>query len=379
MANLILDGLSKTYPAGRQGPAKSAVRPLDLAIRDGEFLALVGPSGCGKSTMLRMIAGLEEASSGSIFIDGRRVDELPPHERDIAMVFQNYALYPHMTVYDNMAFSLRFRGLPKDEIRRRVGNAARMLGLTEPDNLLGRKPKALSGGQRQRVALGRAMVRQAGILLFDEPLSNLDAKMRVEMRAEISRLHREIGATSVYVTHDQSEAMTMADRIVVMDQGVVRQTGTPREIYLNPGNVFVATFVGTPPMNLIGGFVEDGPRGPRFREEEGGGGPAPISLDLAASRALLPERLHCGRVLLGFRPEDVRLVATADHPSFVARIEFVENSGSESCIYFGTATSRLAAKAASAWDKPLEGSSVGFTVDQARIHFFDPATGQRFT
>jgi multiple sugar transport system ATP-binding protein len=376
MAGLTLQGVSKTYARTRHHVGHTAVHRADLEIRDGEFLVLVGPSGCGKTTMLRMIAGLEEVTEGSILIDGRKVNDVPPHERDIAMVFQNYALYPHMSVFDNMAFGLRFRRLPKDEIHRRVENAARKLGLTQPNNLLERKPKALSGGQRQRVALGRAMVRQAGILLFDEPLSNLDAKMRLEMRAEILRLHREIGATVVYVTHDQIEAMTMADRIVVMDQGTVQQTGTPREIYLAPANVFVARFIGAPPMNLLRGSLEGDGTVLRFREAGEDCSGVPLCLDLDLVVKPLISGMRRSEVTLGIRPEDVRLGPSPDHCSFRARIEMVENSGSESTIHFRSAGHRMCAKVASAWDKTMEGTSAEFSLDPSKLLFFDPVSGK---
>lgn len=377
MARMTLQGVSKTYARTRRHLGHTAVHPADLEIHHGEFLVLVGPSGCGKTTMLRMIAGLEEVTEGLIMIDGRQVNDLPPHERDIAMVFQNYALYPHMSVFDNMAFGLRFRRLPKDEIHRRVKNAASKLGLTHPDNLLERKPKALSGGQRQRVALGRAMVRQASILLFDEPLSNLDAKMRLEMRAEILRLHREIGATVVYVTHDQVEAMTMADRIVVMDHGTVQQVGTPREIYLTPANTFVARFVGAPPMNLLRGSLETAGTTLRFCEAGKDGSGASLCLDLGlVANALFTGPLP-SEVTLGIRPEDIRLGLSAGLCSFRARIEMVENSGSESTVHFRTAGHRMCAKMSSAWDKTIEGTSAEFSLDPSNLLFFDHASGTR--
>ena len=243
MAEVILDSVDKMYPGGVQ-----AVKDFNLDIADGEFIVLVGPSGCGKSTTLRMVAGLEEISGGTIRIEDRVINDVPPKDRDIAMVFQNYALYPHMTVYKNMAFALALRKFPKKEIDERVRAAADILGIGE---LLDRKPKALSGGQRQRVAVGRAIVRQPKAFLFDEPLSNLDAKLRVEMRAELKRLHHRLSTTTIYVTHDQEEAMTLGDRIVVMKDGVVQQVGRPLEVYRNPTNRFVAGFVGTPPMNFI--------------------------------------------------------------------------------------------------------------------------------
>ncbi|NBS50028.1 MAG: ATP-binding cassette domain-containing protein, partial [Verrucomicrobia bacterium] len=239
MAKVLIENLYKIYPAEKGRPEKVAVDNANVEIQDREFMVLVGPSGCGKTTTLRMVAGLEEISRGAIYIDGKKINEIPPKDRDIAMVFQNYALYPHMSVYRNMAFGLELRGVPKDEIRRRVDSAARTLGLLEPDNLLERKPKALSGGQRQRVALGRAIVRNPKAFLFDEPLSNLDAKMRVETRTEISRLHRHLDSTMIYVTHDQTEAMTMADRIVVMRHGKIQQIAAPLDLYHQPANLFV--------------------------------------------------------------------------------------------------------------------------------------------
>lgn len=257
MSEVKFEHIGKVYSKGD----KPAVDDFNLTVKDGEFLILVGPSGCGKSTTLRMVAGLELSTSGKIFIGGKDVTGLPPKDRDIAMVFQNYALYPHMTVEENMAFALKLRGFKKEEIKRRVMNAAESLGLTP---YLKRLPKALSGGQRQRVALGRAIVREPAVFLFDEPLSNLDAKMRVEMRAEIIRLHRELGATMIYVTHDQTEAMTMGERIVVMSEGKIQQVAPPMELYERPANPFVASFIGTPPMNLfpagVNGEKESGVR-----------------------------------------------------------------------------------------------------------------------
>src|ERR1035437_3835268 len=247
MAEVTLKNISKVYDGG-----KPAVKDVNIEIKDKEFVVLVGPSGCGKSTTLRMIAGLEEITSGEIFIDGKKVNDVSPKDRDIAMVFQNYALYPHMTVFDNMAFGLKLRKFPKQEIKTRVTDAAKILGL---EDFLQRKPKALSGGQRQRVAVGRAIVRKPKVFLFDEPLSNLDAKMRVQMRAEISKLHVRLEATMIYVTHDQVEAMTMGDRIVVMKDGIILQVATPLDLYENPANLFVAGFIGTPPMNLFEGVI----------------------------------------------------------------------------------------------------------------------------
>ena len=250
MATLKFEKINKIYDNGVQ-----AVFDFNLEIKDKEFIVFVGPSGCGKSTTLRMVAGLEEITSGDLYIDDKLMNEVLPKDRDIAMVFQNYALYPHMTVYANMAFGLKLRKMKKDEIDKRVQFAAQILGLTE---YLNRKPKALSGGQRQRVALGRAIVRSPKVFLMDEPLSNLDAKLRVQMRTEITRIHKEVGATTIYVTHDQTEAMTMADRVVVMKDGYIQQIGTPREIYSNPSNIFVATFIGSPAMNILHGEYDDG-------------------------------------------------------------------------------------------------------------------------
>ena len=250
MANLVLENITKTYDN-----KVSAVSDFNLQVNDEEFIVFVGPSGCGKSTTLRMIAGLEDISSGNFFIDGKRMNDVAPKERDIAMVFQNYALYPHMTVYDNMAFGLKLRKFSKKEIAERVKNAAEILGL-EP--YLNRKPKALSGGQRQRVALGRAIVRDAKLFLMDEPLSNLDSKLRVQMRAEIAKLHQRLKTTTIYVTHDQTEAMTMASRIVVMKDGIIQQIGTPKEVYDQPENVFVGGFIGSPSMNFFQGKIVNG-------------------------------------------------------------------------------------------------------------------------
>ena len=290
MSEVVLQHVGKVYGRG-DAPA---VDDFDLTIRDGEFLVLVGPSGCGKSTTLRMVAGLGIPTSGAIRIGARDVTNLPPKDRDIAMVFQNYALYPHMTVAENMAFALRLRKFPKAEIARRVAAAAESLGLAP---YLGRLPKALSGGQRQRVALGRAIVREPAVFLFDEPLSNLDAKMRVEMRAEIIRLHNRLGATMIYVTHDQTEAMTMGERIVVMNAGRIQQVAAPLELYNHPANPFVAGFIGTPPMNLF-------PAG---------------TLD--------PARI------VGLRPENIALAAPAARGGLAARVDFVEPLGNETLVH----------------------------------------------
>jgi len=292
MATVTLEGVRKIYE--EKGRTHVAVHRLDLAVADGEFLALVGPSGCGKSTTLRMIAGLESITEGILRIGNRVVNDLPPRDRDIAMVFQNYALYPHLTVYENLAFALRLRKLAASEIDRRVRQAAELLNLGP---MLARRPRQLSGGERQRVAVGRAIVRQPQVFLFDEPLSNLDARLRVQMRRELAGLHRRLGVTTIYVTHDQVEAMTLGDRVVVMNEGMVQQVGTPLEIYRAPANTFVATFIGSPAMNLVPGRLDaDG----RFTAEAG-------AFSLAGSFPL-PAGLPRGRpLLLGLRPEAIQL------------------------------------------------------------------------
>ena len=261
MSRIVLEGITKRYQDGT-----TAVRSLDLSIADGELMVLVGPSGCGKTTALRMVAGLEEITEGTILVDGQPVNDMEPRDRDIAMVFQSYALYPHLTVRDNMAFSLKYRKTPKQEIRRRVEEAARILEL---DELLSRKPRQLSGGQRQRVAMGRAIVRQPRAFLMDEPLSNLDAKLRVQMRAEIAKLQRSLGVTTIYVTHDQTEAMTLGSRVAVLRHGVLQQVASPQELYRRPANLFVAGFIGSPAMNLVEATLERGAASPA----QGGAGP----------------------------------------------------------------------------------------------------------
>ena len=301
MATVVLKNVYKIYAGD-----VTAVHDASLEIKDQEFVVLVGPSGCGKSTTLRMIAGLEDISKGEILIDGKVVNDVPPKDRDIAMVFQNYALYPHMSVYDNMAFGLKLRKYPKPEIHRRVLEAAEILGITE---YLDRKPKALSGGQRQRVAVGRAIVRKPKAFLFDEPLSNLDAKMRVQMRAEISKLHKRLKSTMIYVTHDQIEAMTMGDRIVVMKDGWIQQVDTPLHIYHHPANQFVAGFIGTPPMNFFRGKLEKGAGGGLVFDE--GTFQIPIA-DKALATAAAAE---AGKVVtLGIRPENMAWVGPGARP-----------------------------------------------------------------
>ena len=357
MASVALEHIRKVYDGGFE-----AVHDASLEIADGEFVVLVGPSGCGKSTTLRMIAGLESITSGTLSIGDRVVNDVPPKDRDIAMVFQNYALYPHMDVFDNMAFGLKLRKFPKEEIRERVGEVARVLGL---DSVLDRKPKALSGGQRQRVALGRAIVRKPAVFLFDEPLSNLDAKLRVQTRTEISKLHSTLGATMIYVTHDQVEAMTMGDRIVVLDGGHIQQVAPPLELYNRPVNTFVASFIGSPAMNLIPGTVEGG----TFRSDSGD-----VRVEAAAPG-------HAGPVTLGVRPEDLytTMVAPPDRrvsAPFAGVLEVEEPMGNE--IFAYVRTSPDAQIVARVEPQPLgtPGSELGLRVDLDKVHLFDRQSGE---
>ena len=353
VAHVELDRVAKRYENGFE-----AVKAVTLFIERGEMIVLVGPSGCGKTTTLRMVAGLESITEGELRMAGRRVNDLPPRDRDVAMVFQSYALYPHMTVRENMAFGLRLRKLPEPEIAKRVDEAAQILGLTE---LLDRKPKEMSGGQRQRVAMGRAIVRQAGIFLFDEPLSNLDAKLRGQMRLEVSRLHRRLGATSLYVTHDQVEAMTLADRIVLMKKGEVQQIGAPLDLYDRPANLFVATFLGSPGMNLLKAERQgDALVGAGFRL------PVPASL-----------KTPTGPVILGVRPQHVAVTPPADGWAPVrGAIDVVEPLGSETwvtCSVDGqTLTGRADPSFSARAGEPLE-----MYVDVSHLHVFDPASEAR--
>ena len=315
MASVTFDHASRVYP----GADKPAVDQLCLDIADGEFLVLVGPSGCGKSTSLRMLAGLEDVNGGRILIGDKDVTDVPPKNRDIAMVFQNYALYPHMSVRENMGFALKIAGVPKEEINRRVEEAAKILDL-EP--YLDRKPKAMSGGQRQRVAMGRAIVRKPQVFLMDEPLSNLDAKLRVQTRTQIASLQRELGVTTVYVTHDQTEALTMGDRIAVLAGGLLQQVGTPQEMYERPANEFVAGFIGSPAMNL-GTFTVDG--------EWAKIGPARVPLSEATRAALTPE--DGGKIKIGFRPEGLEVVDETVKGTIPVEVDFVEELGSDAYVY----------------------------------------------
>ncbi len=361
MADIQLHNINKVYPNGFQ-----AVKDFNLDIKDQEFIIFVGPSGCGKSTTLRMIAGLEEISSGDLIIDGTRMNDVEPKDRDIAMVFQNYALYPHMTVYDNMAFGLKLRKVPKDEIDKKVREAARILDL---ESLLDRKPKALSGGQRQRVAMGRAIVRNPKVFLMDEPLSNLDAKLRVQMRTEISKLHDSLGATMIYVTHDQTEAMTLGTRIVVMKDGVVQQIDTPENLYSKPCNLFVAGFIGSPQMNFI-----DGTLSADCTTIDVAG----TTLNVPASKAsTLKEAGYAGKVVtLGIRPEnihDAALGTTTDTSIIEATISVYELLGAEVYLYFDYAGTQLTARVHPS-TTARGGDTVKFAFDMEKAHFFDKDT-----
>lgn len=363
MAQVVLTALEKSYPATARAPAFPAVRGIDLTVADGEFMVLVGPSGCGKSTTLRMIAGLEDISAGTVAIGGRVVNDVAPKDRGIAMVFQNYALYPHMTVFDNLAFGLKLAGVSRPEIDRRVREAAGILGL---EALLDRRPAALSGGQRQRVAVGRAIVRQPAVFLFDEPLSNLDAKMRVSMRTEISRLHARLGATMIYVTHDQVEAMTMGDRICVMKDGRIMQVADPLTLYHRPANAYVAGFIGSPPMNLLRGRIRR-QNGLVFAGERG----APIALTGAfAARAA---GLEGKEVLFGLRPEAIGLRPAERSVPLSLRIDLAEPMGAETFVHLAGAAGPLVARL-SADQAYGAGHELVVHLDLDRAHLFDATT-----
>lgn len=364
MSNLLLKNIYKVYPGN-----VTAVSDFNLEIEDKEFVIFVGPSGCGKSTTLRMIAGLEEISSGELYIDNILVNDMAPKDRDIAMVFQNYALYPHMTVYDNMAFGLKLRKVSKDEIDKKVKEAAKILDI---EHLLNRKPKALSGGQRQRVALGRAIVREPKVFLMDEPLSNLDAKLRVQMRTEISKLHKKLQTTFIYVTHDQTEAMTMGTRIVVMKDGLIQQVDSPQEIYRNPANMFVAGFIGSPQMNFIHGKLE---------EKDGR-----VYFLVGEDRILLPEdkgeiakeKGYLGKdVVLGIRPENIsdkeEDINKFKDSLLEADVEVTELMGAETYIYLSKGEVNLTARVnGTATSKT--GDKITVAIKPHRIHLFDKET-----
>jgi multiple sugar transport system ATP-binding protein len=393
MAQIALDDVGKVYADGTE-----AVSNLDLAIGDGEFMVLVGPSGCGKTTALRMVAGLEEISRGTVTIGDRVVNGLAPKDRNVAMVFQNYALYPHLNVFDNMAFGLRLRKTPKDEIQRRVVEAADVLGL---EDLLDRKPKNLSGGQRQRVAMGRAIVREPVAFLMDEPLSNLDAKLRVQMRAEISRIQADFGTTTIYVTHDQVEAMTMGDRVAVIKQGRLQQVDTPQVLYDSPVNLFVGGFIGSPSMNMVEASIE--------RDDDGvwvafGGIRLRMPDEVASKRPGLA-RFEGKTVVLGIRPEDIedaQIESEARNDRrFRTKVDLREALGSEVLVHFSVAEAPVMTEDTKELARDMgvhdtqkrqattstfvarldprthaqEGESIELVVDTARLHFFDPQTG----
>ena len=391
MGAININGVGKIYPNGTR-----ALEDVNIEINDGEFVVLVGPSGCGKTTLLRMVAGLEDITEGEISIADKVVNEIAPKDRDIAMVFQNYALYPHMSVYDNMAFSLKLRKLPKDEIDQKVKDAAKTL---EIDELLERKPKALSGGQRQRVAMGRAIVRNPQAFLMDEPLSNLDAKLRVQMRAELGQLHSQLETTTLYVTHDQVEAMTMGDRVAVIRKGVLQQINTPREIYLYPKNIFVAGFIGSPSMNFVYATVNSSSKGIvlKFGEDEILSKDAPESLNEYEGQ----------QIVLGIRPEAFEDSVYANKEEFSEEINIevslLEQLGSDTYIHFykdinpvqteaieeiladegedisvlGTETKFIARINPNATIK--EGQSVNLAIDPTKLHYFNPETGLSIT
>ena len=375
MARVSLKNVFKIFPAEKSGEV-TAVRDVSLEIADREFVVLVGPSGCGKSTTLRMIAGLEEISQGDIFIGERRVNDLAPKDRDVAMVFQNYALYPHMSVYDNLAFGLKLRRFPKPEIKKRVLDAATILGI---EGLLDRKPKSLSGGERQRVALGRAIVRQPKVFLFDEPLSNLDPRMRGQMRAEMAKLHQRLQTTMIYVTHDHVEAMTMGERVVVMNEGVIQQNDAPRVLYNQPRNLFVAGFLGSPPMNFISGTLKQ--EGEKLRFCESADGTIEVAFP-AAERAAARE--YIGKnVILGIRPEDLE-VATFNRKEgraaglgFPAIVDLVEPMGAETNLYLQTGAHTLVCRSKNAFDHGEAGHRLQVEMNLAKAHFFDPESTNR--
>ncbi|MBI3014784.1 MAG: ABC transporter ATP-binding protein [Candidatus Tectomicrobia bacterium] len=354
MATVRLENLEKKFGAA------TVLSDLNLTIREGEFFTFVGPSGCGKSTLLNLIAGLDEASAGKIFFDEQVVNPLPPRERDVAMVFQSYALYPHLSVRENIAFPLRMRKTPASEIAARVQEVAGLLGIEE---LLGRKPRELSGGQRQRVALGRALVRKPKVFLMDEPLSNLDARLRLEMRTEIKRLHLEFPITTIYVTHDQSEALTLSDRMAVISRGIIAQCGTPQEIYAGPADLFVAQFIGTPPMNILAAELAEG------------------CLAIGSERLPLPERASSGAgmraaVKAGIRPEDITLEPDRRSGTLVGTLILTEPVGPEVWVKFSWRGNVLCAKAPPDY-RNAPGAEVPFRFRAQKFHLFDAESGQR--
>jgi sn-glycerol 3-phosphate transport system ATP-binding protein len=353
MGAISLRNVEKTYAPGTRAAVK-VIHGVNAEIADGEFIVIVGPSGCGKSTLLRMVAGLEEITGGEIAIGGRVVNQLEPSERDIAMVFQNYALYPHMSVFDNMAYGLKIAKLPVDQIKARVDKAAKILELSA---LLERKPRQLSGGQRQRVAMGRAIVREPQVFLFDEPLSNLDAKLRAQTRLEIRKLHAELGVTSLFVTHDQVEAMTLAQRMIVMNAGVMEQVGAPEQVYATPASIFVAGFIGSPPMNLLTGRAE----GHQFHVDG-----SVLSLPRPAPRE--------GPLTLGVRPEHLGFAADGLWP---LRVDMVEMLGAERLIYGRAGNAALVVRAESTSTPPATGQQVQLATEAHHLHWFDATSGRR--
>ena len=363
MVKLRLQHLYKTYHNNI-----AAVKDFNLDISDKEFIVLVGPSGCGKSTILRLVAGLEDPSQGDILIDGKRMNHISSKNRDIAFVFQNYALYPHMDVYQNMAFGLRSRKFPKDKIDRRIKEALQILGLEEYVN---RKPKAISGGQQQRVALGRAIVRDAKVFLMDEPLSNLDAKLRAQMRMEIIKLHQRLQTTTLYVTHDQTEAMTMATRLVVMNNGIIQQVGVPKEVYEKPENIFVGGFIGSPAMNFFTGIVSEG----KIHI-----GHVSISLPERTNNILYKQGYANKEIILGIRPEDFHdddsFIESCTGSTINVKIEATELLGAETLIYSQIASQPLIARI-DAQSDVTQGQILDLAMDMNRVHFFDPKTENR--
>ena len=362
MSTVEISALRKSYGT------MEVVHGIDLEVTDGEFVVLVGPSGCGKSTILRMVCGLEEITGGTISINGTVVNNLPPKKRDVAMVFQDYALYPHMTVAENMAFGLRMRKVPKTERAAAVARAAEILQIS---HLLNRRPRQLSGGQRQRVAMGRAIVRSPSLFLYDEPLSNLDAKLRIDMRAEIKKLHEAVGTTSIFVTHDQIEAMTLADRIVCLSNGRAAQIGTPDELYNYPADLFVASFIGAPTINLLAGKLAKGDEGARLVTDDG------LALPLPASMA----ELKAVEITAGFRPENVTLLAAEGQHALgdgdlVAEVEYSEQMGSDTFVHMRLAGNPIVARCdPSRWF--VKRQNVCLTVDPSHVHVFDTLSGKR--
>ncbi|UOE95463.1 sn-glycerol-3-phosphate ABC transporter ATP-binding protein UgpC [Alkalihalobacillus sp. LMS39] len=363
MAEIKLNHIYKIYDGD-----VTAVSDFNLDISDKEFIVFVGPSGCGKSTTLRMIAGLEDITKGDLFIGDKRMNDVAPKDRDIAMVFQNYALYPHMNVYDNMAFGLKLRKFKKDEIDRRVREAAKILGLEE---MLDRKPKAMSGGQRQRVALGRAIVRDPQVFLMDEPLSNLDAKLRVQMRAEITKLHQRLQSTTIYVTHDQTEAMTMATRIVIMKDGFIQQVGSPKEVYDYPENVFVGGFIGSPAMNFLTGTIE----GDTFKISNRN-----IKIPEGKIKILREQGFVGKEIILGIRPEDIHdelvFIESSPDTKLSAKIDVAELLGAETMLYTTLEGQDIIARVDSRTDVK-NGDTIDLALDMNKCHFFDPETEKR--